>query len=104
MPDIRSESPARRAMRRFLHNPSAMISLFVLLVIALSCIAAPVLTHYQYNTIDIDHMKEAPSREHIFGTDNLGRDLFARILHGGRLTLKISFTAVLLAALASFRD
>lgn len=75
-------------------NPLAIISLIVFITICLLCIAAPLITDWDYTTMLMDHLHETPSKEHPLGTDILGRDMLSRILYGGRATLRISLTAV----------
>ncbi len=88
------------AWKKLSKNPAAMISLFVLIAICLLCIFAPFVTKASYTYMDLAERFQGPSLEHVLGTDILGRDLLARILYGGRNTLRISFTAVLIAAVA----
>ncbi len=84
-------------MKRFLHDKLAVVSAVLLLLIIASCIFAPVLTKYGYSSADTRRPLLEPSREHILGTDKLGRDTLARILYGGRFTLNITATAVLIS-------
>lgn len=79
-------------MRLWRHG-SARLSLIILAVIVGSVVLAPLLTSYSpYETGD--QWLAPPSRDHIFGTDDLGRDLFARVLYGGRNSLIIGFISV----------
>lgn len=87
----------REAWRRLCKNKIAIVSLAIFSVICISCIAAPFLTEWEYSNINMDSLHEGPSLEHPFGTDNLGRDLLSRMLYGGRATLRISFTAVIIS-------
>ena len=73
----------------------AVIGLLVLLLLTLFCIIGPYFTGYEQDKPDVDHRFAAPSREHLMGTDSLGRDEFTRVLAGGRVSLTV-------AALASF--
>jgi peptide/nickel transport system permease protein len=88
-----------RAFRR--HRP-AMIGLTIFVVFALAAILAPVISPYDPEKIDLDHKLQPPSFSqpvHIMGTDELGRDLFTRILYGGRVSLSIGVMAMALAVL-----
>lgn len=89
----------RDALRRFIRNRIAVICLAVFLIICLSCVLAPYLTKYDYSRIDAYNTLAKPSLTHLLGTDNLGRDLFTRILYGGRVTLRITFTSAVIALL-----
>lgn len=63
----------------------------LLLVIFLACIFAPLITSYDPIKVDISSKLLSPSEKHLMGTDDLGRDIFARILYGGRTAFTISF-------------
>ena len=78
-------------MRRFRKNRSAMIGLTIFLVICLLAIFADVITQYSNATTQVkDARLLAPCAEHIFGTDHLGRDMFARVLHGSRYSISFA--------------
>ncbi len=81
--------------RRFRQNKLAMLGLAIILVIVLSAAFADVLVDYNVAiTIDVVNARQLPSSEHILGTDELGRDLLARIIHGSRTSLLVSVVAV----------
>lgn len=96
----RSTGPWRTAARRFCGNPTAAAALVILTVIIVMCLLSPVLTTYDQFDIDLHNTCAPPSREHILGTDILGRDLFSRMLFGGRTTLRITICSLILAAAA----
>lgn len=79
--------PRQRTVRgpffRLLRRPLAIVSASVLFVIVVSCLLAPVLPLIDPNQIDLVNALAGPSAEHLLGTDQLGRDLFSRLLHGG---------------------
>ncbi len=79
------------------HKPLGFAGLVFLAVIGFGAVFAPLLTSYGYADTDFSARLNGPSAEHYFGTDNLGRDLFSRVLYGARVSLGISFAAVLLA-------
>jgi len=76
-----------RAVKKFLNNRLALFGLIVFAIIILASVFAPLLTPYDPNKIDLRGMLQAPSWEHWFGTDRTGRDLFARVLYGGRISI-----------------
>ena len=86
--------------RRLVKNKTAVFCFFVFVIIALACAMAPILTTYDYARINPSRNLEKSSFEHILGTDNLGRDLFTRLLYGGRMTLRIAFVSTAIAAVA----
>ncbi|WP_250511077.1 ABC transporter permease [Caballeronia sp. GACF4] len=69
----------------------------VLVLIVAGSVLAPWLTRVDPNGIDLAATLQAPGMHHWFGTDQMGRDVFTRTLHGGRISLSIAFCAVLLA-------
>lgn len=75
--------------RRFKRHRLAMISVGVVLVISAACAAAPVLAGYEFDAIDLGAIRAAPSLKHWMGTDDLGRDVFTRVLYGGRVSILI---------------
>ena len=71
------------------------ISLVLLVLVALSAILAPVIA--PHNPLEITQAYQPPSADHIFGTDNTGRDILSRMLYGGQYSLIIGFGATLFA-------
>lgn len=71
-----------------------IIGLSIVLFFVIIAIFAPFITKYNPEEIDILSTFEPPSREHLFGTDELGRDLFSRVLYGSRVSLFVGFVAV----------
>ena len=90
-----ASSLLKKNVRKFLRNRLAVFGLVVVLVMTLACIGAAVVG-IDYSTPNLPAMKQAPSAEHFFGTDTIGRDLFARVLFGGCYSIFIGvFCAVL---------
>jgi peptide/nickel transport system permease protein len=88
-----------KKFRTFARNKGAMIGIFILFVFALGAIFAPLLTPYDPTAQDLSSAFLAPSMAHPFGTDDLGQDILARIMYGGRYTLAIGAVAVSIAAI-----
>ena len=86
---------------RFKKNKLAMIGLFMLIVLTILSISAPLLRDYDKDVIsqDVKIRFQSPNREHILGTDQYGRDIFARIIYGGRISLSMGFAVVAIAML-----
>jgi peptide/nickel transport system permease protein len=85
----------------FRRDRVAMVSLIFLFLVILSAVFAPLLTPYPEQGAGVPNISEklkAPNRQHPLGTDNLGRDLWARILFGARTSLMIGFTVTVLGA------
>lgn len=86
-------------MRTLIRDKCALAALVFILAILVFAILAPFLTEYDPTSTDSRSVLAAPSREHIFGTDRLGRDIFSRIVYGARISLAIGFIAVGIASL-----
>ncbi len=71
----------------------------LLLVMVALAVCAPLLTSVDPRALAIEARLQPPSTSHLFGTDDLGRDLYARVLYGGRISLGIGFSAALLSSL-----
>ena len=96
-----ARSPWLDARQRFLRNRAALISLIVLGLIALICLVGPWLLPHAYDDTDWNQMGIAPTWDHwhLFGTDELGRDLMVRTLIGGRISLTVGALATLVSVL-----
>jgi len=93
----RATSPWREAWRRFRRHRLAYASLFVLLALVLAVVLGPVLWQVPINEIDFSAQLNGPSLAHPLGTDDLGQDLLARMLYGGRISLAVGLAAMLMA-------
>ena len=100
-PAVAGRSPLQDAWRRFLRHRSAVVSLCILLVMLLACVVGPWLLPHRFDTTDWDALSLPPSwsNGHWLGTDELGRDVLARTLTGGRVSLMVG---ALGAAAATF--
>ena len=87
-----------RALRKLLGNPLAVAGLVIFSIILLASIFAPLLTTQDPLKIDLRAMLQSPSAEHWFGTDRTGRDVFARVLYGGRVSIMVGLGSALLSA------
>ncbi|OYU48089.1 MAG: diguanylate cyclase [Rhizobiales bacterium PAR1] len=96
---IRVESPARRAWRRLKRRKGAMVGLGIIILLVLMAIFAPLLAPYDPTQQSWSLVRKAPSAAHWFGTDEVGRDLFARIIYGARASLSAGVISVGIAIL-----
>jgi peptide/nickel transport system permease protein len=85
------------AWRRFRKHRLAVVSAVLLSIIILAVLAGPLVWTVPIDEIDFRARLQGPSWEHPFGTDDLGRDLLARMLYGGRISLAVGFAAMLVA-------
>ena len=92
-----SKTYLQDAWSRFKQNKLALVGLGFLVVLLLCCIILPMVLPYTYDGQDMANRNAAPSMAHIMGTDKFGRDIFVRILFGGRISLTVGFTAALIS-------
>ncbi len=81
----------RDTMNRLIKNKVATGSGIYIIVVTLAAIIAPVVTPYGRDQTDFDHTRDSPTADHWFGTDKLGRDVYTRIVYGGRVSLGVAF-------------
>jgi peptide/nickel transport system permease protein len=96
MSDAGKRSLGVLVWRRFTRHKLAMASVAVVVVVSAACAAAPWFTGYTFDAIDLGAIRQAPSLEHWMGTDDLGRDLFTRILYGGRVSILIGILSAVI--------
>ncbi len=94
-----ARSPWLDARQRFMRNRAALVSLVILMLIALVCLVGPWLSPHAYDDTDWNLMGIGPTWDHwhLFGTDELGRDLLVRTLIGGRVSLTVGVLATLVS-------
>ena len=90
-------SPGRDAWRRFRRHRLAVVSLGVLAVLVIGVVFGPFVWRLAINDIDFAAQLKAPSLDHPFGTDDLGQDILARLISGGRISLAVGLAAMLVA-------
>lgn len=101
MSDLREGRPADASLlqrsRRLVRLPRYRLALaggLLVVLFALLALLAPLLTTYDPARIDLNHRLAAPTAAHLFGTDELGRDILARVLFGARISLGVAFAVV----------
>ena len=90
-------SPGREAWRRFRRHKMAVVSSVILALMILAILVGPSIWGVPINEIDFTARLQTPSWQHPFGTDDLGQDLLARMLYGGRISLAVGFAAMIVA-------
>ena len=93
----RSTSPGAEAWRRFKRHRMAVFSLVLLLTLVLGVLLGPLLWPVAINDIDFSARLKGPSLGHPMGTDDLGQDILARMLYGGRISLTVGLVAMAMA-------
>lgn len=90
----KARSPWSLVWSRFVRHKLALASASVLLLMILMALFAPLLTQHDPNATDLLNRNQAPSWSHLLGTDSLGRDVWARLLFAGRISLSVGIVAV----------
>ena len=93
----KSESMWTITIRRFRKNRLAVIGLLTIIILSLLALFAPIIAPYDPAEIDLFRVQEPPSRDHLLGTDELGRDVLTRILYGSRVTLVVGVCAMFIS-------
>jgi peptide/nickel transport system permease protein len=91
-------APRRRRARGLLREPLAVVGLMIAVAWFVIALAAPLIAPYDPLAQDFE-LFQGPSREHLFGTDELGRDVLSRVIYGARLSLPLALLLVVLATL-----
>lgn len=92
----KKESMFKQVSGRLVKNPTAMAGLILLFIIILASVLAPLIAPYDPNFMDYANMYATPNAQHILGCDQLGRDIFSRILYGGKYSLLLGVTAAMI--------
>ena len=94
--NYKTQSPFKMIIKRFLKDKLAIAGLIMLVIILFLILVVPIFTK-DPSAIDIVMKNKPPSSEHILGTDALGRDVFARVLEGGRFSFFVGFLATIIS-------
>ena len=90
---IKKQSQLFETMKRLRKNKAATLGLLITIVFFLLAIFAPAIAPYGYREMTAAHSNATPSAEHIFGCDDLGRDIFSRVLFGARWSIGLGLAA-----------
>jgi peptide/nickel transport system permease protein len=93
----RHDTMTRLLVRRFMRHHLAVAGFVVLVLLGLSALFAPLVAPYDPDALSTSEKLQNPSAEHWFGTDDVGRDIFSRVLYGGRISLVIGLSATAVA-------
>ncbi|HTW52801.1 MAG TPA: ABC transporter permease [Stellaceae bacterium] len=99
-PRVRHDSLAREAWRRFRRHRLALLSAGILIAMVLILVFGTLIWPVAINDIDFSAQMTGPSLAHPLGTDDLGQDLLARMIYGGRISMAVGITAMLVAVFA----
>ena len=104
------KSHFRLFVQRFSRNKLAVFGLIFIVIIILAALLAPYIAPYGYDDQDVSRRLTKPNSEHWFGTDDLGRDVFSRMIYGARVSLSIGistttismFTALIIGMISGY--
>ena len=99
---MRKKNYYSESLKLFWKNKLAVLSLLILVILAVSAILAPVLTPYDPNKQVLADKLLFPSSEHLFGTDEFGRDILTRCLYGCRVSLSVGLISQLIASVIGY--
>jgi peptide/nickel transport system permease protein len=95
----RAYSPWRETWRRYCRHKLAVVGAVLLLILVAAVVFGPFFWHVSINDIDFNATLQGPSLAHPFGTDDLGQDLLARMLYGGRISLAVGLAAMMVSVI-----
>lgn len=102
MPTERPRGPLRRAVDRFFTNRAAVAGLAILVPIVVVTLSYPLWWPFGPNSIDLMAMNKGPSATHWLGSDGVGRDVFARLMQGGRISLLVATVSMAISTSIGF--
>ena len=86
-----------RALRKLFANKLSVLGFIIFFVIMFMCLCAPLFTQYSSTKVDLRNILSPPTASHIMGTDKIGRDIWARVLYGGRISIGVGLGSALIA-------
>ncbi len=89
-------SAGQIARKKFFQNKMAVLGLIVIILFVILSVFAPLFTKLDPNQTDLLNIRGCPNAEHILGTDDLGRDIFTRLLYGGRISIAVGVISMAL--------
>lgn len=98
----RSPGPIARALERFRHNRAALLGVVIVVPLLSAILTYPFWWAFKPNDIDLLAMNAGPHAKHWLGTDGVGRDIFARVLDGGRISLLVAIVSTAISAIIGF--
>lgn len=96
---VLSSKSGSRALKKLFSNRLAVVGLVLFSIIVFTAVFAPLFTSADPSKIDLRNMSKPPSLEHWFGTDKTGRDVFARVLYGGRVSILVGLGSGVISAI-----
>ncbi|MDY0288033.1 MAG: ABC transporter permease [Sphaerochaeta sp.] len=97
--DVPAESLLKDAFRRLVANKGAVVGIIIIAILFFFAIFGPYITPYDFLSQNLELRNQAPSFQHLFGTDDLGRDIFSRVIYGARTAVILSLSITILSFL-----
>lgn len=94
--EIKMLTSRQIAVRKFLKNKRAVFGVILITIFIVGSVFAPLFTTYDPSAVDLLNVRSAPTAEHLLGTDDLGRDVFTRLLYGGRISIAVGIASMAL--------
>ncbi len=94
---VKKNSAGAAVFLRVVKNPMAIVGIVLVLLLCLGAILAPLLSNYSPSKVDMPSAFMSPSLKHLAGTDDLGRDIFTRLLYGSKYSIMLGVASVLAA-------
>ncbi len=94
---IKKDTEFRRVVKQLSYNKLATFGIILFVVLLVICLMAPIIAPYDYQAIDLRNKSQTPNAEHLFGTDNLGRDILSRVLYGGRYSITMGIFSLMVS-------
>lgn len=94
---VKKQNQAFETLKRLVRNKVALIGLIIVILFVLIAILAPLLAPFNPTAYNLKIKNQAPSLEHLFGTDDMGRDILSRLIYGARYSLGLGFATVLVS-------
>ena len=91
-------------IKKFMKNKLAVVGSLIIIVFVIMAIFAPIFATFDPNTTDLLNIRTSPNKVHILGTDDLGRDIFSRLLYGGRVSIAVGVASMMLQILIGRYD
>ena len=96
----RTSTPTRRVLKRMRRTVNIWFGSVILLIVVVLAVFAPVVSSYNPILVTPADRMKAPSAQHLFGTDDFGRDVFTRLIYGGRLSIEVGLISIAVASIA----
>ena len=99
---IKKNSASKAVAIRIFKNPMAIVGILLVIILCFAAVFAPILTQYSPTKVTVSDAFLTPSLKHFAGTDDLGRDIFSRIIYGCRVSLSVGIISQIIATVIGY--